>query len=184
MYQELDAKVSYIKGSPIRETEQMPRKVITNPIDDDWNARIRDMWWYHSNDKIPFGVSPRMFELRSKLLSFGGNEVCLRPFDSDLNDILSRGQLWYSDRTVMRKGLDSACHSNSANYWHEYKNTTVICTGYALSEDGMWRQHTWLVQLGEKENVICETTEARVLYYGFALTEEESMNFWERENVY
>ena len=37
-----------------------------------------------------------------------------------------------------------------------------IGTGYALSVDGLWRQHSW----GVARDLIIESTEARVKYFG------------------
>ncbi len=182
-HQELDAKVAYIKGQPIRKIEDLPYEVRVNKIDEEWDARIKDKWWYHTNNA--YGeADKRLYQLRDLLLSFAGSEACLQIFDPDIEKILTRSQFWGGDRVLLEKGEPSQCHRNSSQKWYENKDKYVICTGYALSDDGMWRQHTWLVQLGEKENAICETTEKRVLYYGFVLTESESMNFWERENVY
>ena len=38
----------------------------------------------------------------------------------------------------------------------------AIPTGYALSDDGLWRQHTW----GLLRNGVLETTEVRLRYFG------------------
>jgi hypothetical protein len=38
----------------------------------------------------------------------------------------------------------------------------VIATGYALSDDGLWRQHSWDVL----RDGILETTKARQKYFG------------------
>ena len=49
-----------------------------------------------------------------------------------------------------------------------------MMTGYALSADGIWRQHSWLVAFDNEDYpYIVETTEERISYYGFAMTYEE-----------
>ena len=59
---------------------------------------------------------------------------------------------------------------------------SVICyendaTGYALSADGMWRQHSWLIHRKPRSNRVVETTEPRILYFGFAMTLEHCEKF-------
>ena len=69
------------------------------------------------------------------------------------------------------KGAPNGCHKNSAKLWSEGKGKIV--TGYALSDDGLWRQHSW-VNAG---NQLIETTEPRVIYFGYTLDEDESKEF-------
>jgi len=68
----------------------------------------------------------------------------------------------------------NGCHENVAELWLE-KATGVsdIGIGYALSEDGLWRQHSWAVQ---KTDII-ETTEERVKYFGILLEGNEADSF-------
>ena len=49
----------------------------------------------------------------------------------------------------------------------------AIATGYALSDDGLWRQHTW----GILRDGILETTEARIEYFGLLLQGERADEF-------
>jgi hypothetical protein len=181
---ELDKNVAYQKGNPIRLPSEKPKEIPMNPsFDPDWERNIKDMWWYHKNNAEPVlakGIlfDKRLFELREKLLSFGGSEVCLPVTEDDLEEILNRGQLWYGDRIHMMKGRPNQCHRNSAYCWNANKEKAVLCTGYALSEDRMWRQHSWLVELRPRKNKIVETTVERVAYFGFAMTEEEANQFY------
>ena len=69
------------------------------------------------------------------------------------------------------QGSPSGCHQNSARLWSEGKGKTI--TGYALSDDGLWRQHSW-INAGDH---LIETTDPRVLYFGYSLTEVESEKF-------
>ena len=52
-------------------------------------------------------------------------------------------------------------------------------TGYALSDDGLWRSHSWVVT----DEVLYETTVARELYFGIELEEEEALWFWLQEGT-
>jgi hypothetical protein len=155
----------------------------TNPMDEEWCKRIQDCWWYHSNNKAPSYVDPNFFNLRNLLLSFGGQEACMPTgVDEDLPKMLERGQLWYGDRIDMLKGTPSRCHENSSLCWYANIDRVVLCTGYALSEDGMWREHSWCVDIRPRKNRIIETTVPRIAYFGFAMTKEEAFEFY-RQNT-
>ena len=114
----------------------------------------------------------RLFDLKERLLSFAGEAVCLPAYEPDLENILSYGQFWLGYNAERMLGEDCHCHSNSALLWEVNKDKTVICTGYALSADGMWRQHSWLIHRNPRSNRVVEITRPRVLYYGFAMTPE------------
>jgi hypothetical protein len=75
----------------------------------------------------------------------------------------------------MIEGEISNCHSNSARIWDSNRELCSICTGYALSKDGVWRQHSWLVLWDEA--TLIETTEERIVYFGFNLNSEEAEVF-------
>jgi len=77
----------------------------------------------------------------------------------------------------LRKGRPNRCHANAASLWLNNMDDTRICTGYALSKDGMWRQHSWLIHFKEKSNQIIETTTPRIGYYGFVLNTEQCIKF-------
>ena len=98
-------------------------------------------------------------------------------------DIIERGQLWYGDNAIMKRGLPSRCHYNSAKIWETDKEKYRVATGYALSPDGMWRQHSWVIEVGPKENRIIETTEFRVAYFGMVLTDEEAETLLRQEDI-
>ena len=146
-----------------------------------WQKDINGKWWAKENIEeykdTPIGTP--MIELHHKLLSFGGSETCLPVIEEDLEKILSRGQLWLGDKTKMMKGRASRCHSNSCELYEMNRDTheIAIVTGYALSKDGLWRQHSWLVQRNFRSINIIETTEKRVLYFGFVMTNEEAEEF-------
>lgn len=182
--QELDKRTAYILNTPIRQPSQMPTKIHTGEFDKEWENNIKDMWWYHKNNKIPvcaphIKFDERMFDLRKKLLSFAGSEVCMPVVDGDLDNILSRGQIWYGDRIQMRIGQQSRCHENSSRLWKNNKDRYVLCTGYALTPDGMWRSHSWLVEPRTRKSRIIETTVPRILYFGFAMSKEQAEEFIE-----
>jgi hypothetical protein len=107
--------------------------------------------------------------LKKNLLAIGGWGVCVPHIEPDLQKILKRGRRFPGKSKSMR-GERSRCHSNSAFCWAENEDKCSICTGYALSRDGMWRQHTWVYT---HNGVVVETTEKRVAYFGFVMDKKE-----------
>lgn len=152
--------------------------------DPGWKERLNKMSWWSVGytGKVEPGCEP-LLGLRDKLLSIGGCEVCLPDVEEDLDDILQYGQVWDNITTQYKKGRPCQCHANSADLWYNNRETcknghaVVLCTGYALSEDGVWRQHSWLIHVKPRANVIIETTEPRVAYFGFGMSYEQAMNF-------
>lgn len=164
--------------------EKVHREFTTEPIDEEWRARLKNNWWatnYCGNmDVIQSKLKQYdgLMELRNRLLAIGGEEVCLPVYEADLDKILEYGQLWTGKPRMMR-GENSACHYNSSSIWIDNKEDMLITTGYALSEDGMWRQHSWVIHLKPRSNQIIETTVPRIAYYGVALSYNLCEEFYE-----
>lgn len=149
--------------------------------DPTWQKDINSRWWAKQNieEYIDTPIDSRMIDLHHKLLSFGGSETCFPIIEEDLTQILERGQLWFGDKIKMMKGEPSQCHANACELYQNNKKTheIAIATGYALSADGLWRQHSWLVKRNVRSINIIETTAKRVLYFGFVMTECEAEEF-------
>ncbi len=158
-------------------------KFAWNPMDADWKERCSHMWWFGDNrvtnktDLQKF--DERLYTLRDRLLSFGGESACLPMIEEDLTDILEKGQFWFGSGAKRMKGADSQCHRNSCDLYESNKDNldVRICTGYALSDDGMWRQHSWLICHSPRSNQISESHEHRIGYYGFVSTPEQCDRF-------
>lgn len=116
---------------------------------------------------------PGLLPLKRKLLEIGGWSVCTIQGEQDLEKILARGRRFPGRSRTMR-GEPCRCHRNSALCWDENRDLCTICTGYALTRDGMWRQHSWIVT---NEGGVVETTVKRIQYFGFLLTHEECERF-------
>ena len=185
----LEQQIAYLSGDPITKPEQMSAPLVTKPIDAEWQSWIDEEWWARKNRLEDLDTSgfrhPEMLKdmisLRDLLLAFGGSEACMPGYDEDARRIIERGQLWYGDRIHAVRGKPSQCHRNAAYRWIANQEKTVLCTGYALSEDGMWRQHSWLVELRPRKNYIIETTVPRVAYFGFGMTTEEALEFFDHQ---
>lgn len=175
----IDDKAFFDKCLIYSESKNQHAKntVAWRPMSDEWKERCKNnSFWFQDTveeaKKMFPGMNERLFELKGRLLDFAGEAVCLPGYEEDLENILEYGQFWLGYNAERMKGEAFQCHQNSARIWQQNKEETVICTGYALSVDGMWRQHSWLIHRKARSNKIVETTRPRVLYYGFAMTPE------------
>lgn len=148
------------------------------PMDKEWKERIQKDFWWGRKDPEP-GIDPILYKLRDKLLSFGGESVCLTFGEEDAEEILTFGQFWHGYRAFREKGQDSHCHENSL-YLARHVEGYKLCTGYALSDDGMWRQHSWCIYKAPQTVRIVETTVPRVAYFGYVLGKTSAEEFEQR----
>jgi hypothetical protein len=84
----------------------------------------------------------------------------------------TRGWLWSSSARFVG-GEVSACHHNAVALWRS-GDACAIGSGYALSDDGRWREHTWGVA---EDGELLETTEARTAYFGVELRGQSAEQF-------
>jgi len=112
------------------------------------------------------GTQPELKHLKTILLRLGGEFLVAPPKpDQDVPLLLEQGFLT-SGPTTIRVMKSSSCHQNVASVWTKRRFGIVgIATGYALSGDGLWRQHSW----GILRDGVLETTEARLKYFGLVL---------------
>jgi hypothetical protein len=106
---------------------------------------------------------PEIKTLRDSLLRIGGCELVAPEWtDSQISELIQAGFVMdgYVTLTIMEP---CACHRNISLLWkNKRRKLTGIGTGYALSGDGLWRQHSW----GVTRRGIIETTERRSKYFG------------------
>jgi hypothetical protein len=152
----------------IREIAQAKRFKTKKP-DNDWRERLKEKGL--SDDTAH--PDPRAERLKALMLPLGGWAVGVDLLDNDLEKIISRGQVWSGRGALFMKGRPSDCHGNTAALYEANMDRVQICTGYALSDDGFWRQHSW----GFCNNKPVETTVARVAYFGVILTPDEAEQF-------
>lgn len=109
---------------------------------------------------------PELKHLKALLLGLGGDFLVAPPRpDQDVPRLLEQGFL-ISGPVTLRVMKSSSCHQNVASLWATRRFGIVgIATGYALSEDGLWRQHSW----GILRDGVLETTETRLKYFGIVL---------------
>jgi hypothetical protein len=104
----------------------------------------------------------------------GGVElVAPTGFDPDIPFLIASGfAMAGTARFRIMEG--SACHVNVARRWKAKNDGLVgVGTGYALSGDGLWRQHSW----GIRRDGILETTTRREKYFGVRLKAKEADSF-------
>ena len=119
-------------------------------------------------------MTPERFgPLESRLLGKGGKRVVNPGFEPDLDKIMERGQDWDGSAATTKKMRSRDCHANAARLRETRGHH--IATGYALSDDGLWRQHSWGIH-SRTGNPI-ETTTPRVKYHGAVLTPGEAADF-------
>ena len=117
---------------------------------------------------------PELEHLSALLLGLGGDFlVAPRQPDPDVPALLERGFLTFGP-VRMHLMNPSSCHQNIALVWRKREHGIVaIATGYALSEDGLWRQHSW----GILRDGLLETTEERSKYFGIVLQDGDADDF-------
>jgi len=97
------------------------------------------------------------------LLSNGG-ALAVPPRDPDplLGMLQEQGTVHSSLNVIYVGGNDSDCHRNVAALWRSGQ-AAFIGTGYALSDDELWREHSWA---WDHQGQLLETTMARSCYFG------------------
>lgn len=119
-------------------------------------------------------VPVQMLPLEEKLLALGGSRVVYSG-EPHLAELLARGQV-VEGAARRVPGRPCQCHMNAADLWDAHREHLAIATGYALSTDGLWRQHSWNLRTHPtpRQRRIIETTERRVRYFGFTLNAVEA----------
>lgn len=183
--EELDMACAYTKDSPIRLLSQTiaEKKIATTPMRHDWKKHLDSKWWGTGFKGEIDEACKLMIPLRDRLLSFGGEEACFVYANSDVEELMKRGQLWYGDRVVKMRGEPERCRESSIRFWYQNRkvdngNGIRYASGYALSDDGMWRQHFWCIQVNEKGNKILEVAEKRKLYFGILFNDVDCMRIY------
>ena len=109
---------------------------------------------------------PELKRLKALLLRLGGTALVAPPKpDQDLPMLLEQGFVT-SGPIKLKEMKSNSCHQNVASLWPKRRFGLVgIATGYALTNDGLWRQHSW----GVLRNGVLETTAKRLKYFGVVL---------------
>jgi hypothetical protein len=117
-------------------------------------------------NKIEFLTSQIYWsDIHTKFQKYLSNLVPSTHLVADIDDIasilLGTGKLRIvKDNVILNKMKKSNCHDNCAKLFKKGK-LKELHTGYALSDDGLWRQHSWGIS---SNNKIIETTIPRLIY--------------------
>jgi hypothetical protein len=109
---------------------------------------------------------PALRKLRDMLLAVDGLALVPPLRDPDLDAILVNGRVFDGASARVVPGEPSDCHRNVVLLWATRPEKRQVATGYALSPDGLWRCHSWVME-GKQ---VLEATEKRLLYFGVALS--------------
>lgn len=199
MYKTRSEKIKHLQELNAEEIKDLTKsyypeeraisEIQCTPMSEEWKENQKRCWWSThytgptndvsaAEDAMYTEAKKKYQPLVDKLLSIGGEQVCLPDYEEDFEKIMERGQIWTGKHSVkMMKGRPSQCHKNSCDLWVNNKDKSVIATGYALSDDGMWRQHSWLIHIKPSSVNVIETTVKREAYFGFTMTYDECVEF-------
>lgn len=123
-------------------------------------------------------AQPEFATLVERLLAIAGMHIVApRAPEPDIDILLARGQIW-AGKSRLIPGYPSRCHENAAYLYMRNAKRFCIVTGYALSNDGLWRQHSWIYDTAPLKRLrTVETTERRERYYGVVLDQAEAATF-------
>ena len=82
--------------------------------------------------------------LCARLAQFGGCGLCDENGGPYLREVIHRGQL-FTGKRVKAEGEPNKCHTNSSKLFLKSEGRLRLCTGFALTEEGWWVQHSWCV---------------------------------------
>lgn len=145
----------------------------TPPMDPDWKARLAE------RHEV---AAPQLQSFRRTMLErFGGGDVNIwMGRTEDVAPLLERGQLWIPSPQEIDylEGEPTHCHDNVCEFWKEQPDRYVLATGYGLSQDGLWRPHSWLMEpQNDGPARIVETTVGRLAYFGYVMDLPQSIDF-------
>ncbi|KAJ3038424.1 hypothetical protein HDV00_000612 [Rhizophlyctis rosea] len=166
-------------GKPIRlqNLHTIPRYETLEP-DEGWRSRWSARRINAGLDTLPPKHAPHYYwhlarrELERKLIDCGGWAAMV---DAEtIPFIVTEGFFLDGDDAVLEEGDPCSCHHNADRLAEENPDTVVAMTGYALSDNGMWRTHSWAVRKLENGEgfQIVETTAERLAYFGHILRPE------------
>ena len=124
-----------------------------------------------------FIVQRHLFELlRVRLLALGGARLVIPEApDPELPALTGEAALVFDGQdAVWRPGAPRECHRNTVALWQ--RREAEILTGYALSPDRAWVQHTWGLT---KAGSLIETTMPFEKYLGVCLSGDSALEFAE-----
>jgi len=181
-FRRLVRKAVPVRLSPLAVRHNISRREIeSGPVHPLGNS-AKKVRWHVGRDSAALAHNERLLqehiratpawgELGERLKLIGGMVVCAA-FEEDMKLILREARTWLPTpaEILLTRGEDCRCHQNALHLWETNRGLDV-CTGYALSKDGIWRSHSWCFD--RRRYRIMETTKKRVAYHGAVLPRKE-----------
>lgn len=144
----------------------------TDPPSEQWLANIKHSMNNFTADRhlqwLPQGEF--IMQLRDTLFKYGGSVLSYWPND-ETPEVLRKGVI-LDGAQFKRIGMSPRnCHDNAVQLGREVE--AKVWTGFALSQDGCWRSHSWC-ELGGQ---FIETTVPRVAYFGIKVPRKRWENW-------
>jgi hypothetical protein len=142
-----------------------------------WIASLSELASFPHTKNIK-RVRPDVRRLCSHLLGMGGDRVAV-PLNEDrgfCEALMNVGKVTSYKKLRTKNGEERECHKNSATLWLSNSTKYRIATGYGLSDDGVWRRHSWIMTV---DGNLIETTVRRDLYFGIVLDNRIAQSFAE-----
>ena len=155
-------------GSKIDSEGNLVR-VTLNALESDREQVLRE------RNQAAFASEPRLADLEKRLLDVGGLIAFLFLPENRVDKLLERGQTFPGHEAQLRRDQEVDCHRNAARLFCSTEGAVRIASGYALSDDDSWRQHSWGVEA--ETSCVIETTVPWLRYFGFVLDDPESLEF-------
>jgi hypothetical protein len=127
-----------------------------------YDERLREQ------DASHHGYAEAWREFADVLLAHGGTDVVPPPSPDILIGLLTQQGAVLRPSGVRNAQCASDCHANAVRIWRE-GHAVGIGTGYALSDDGLWREHSWGLA---EDGFIIETTADRTSYFGVEMRDD------------
>lgn len=122
---------------------------------------------------------PYLADLRSLLLSFGGQIVCDWN-EGDIDEmgvfaLIRFGTFWPIKRKKVMRGERNGCHTNAKIKVAKDPKRYARVLGFALCTDKMWHRHSWVFDFQEGITVDTIFAETTVKYFGHPYSPERKL---------
>lgn len=120
---------------PILTANQMPAPIHWNPMNEDWKMRLTKSQIYNTSSGFDTQTLDAMKKLHNKILTFGGDEVCMTEFDEDAPKILKRGRFFYGS-SYMRKARIASAITIPQDFGIKTKTGALLQRGMLFPKTG------------------------------------------------
>lgn len=121
-------------------------------------------WWNHIHSKFQSYIDEK----------FPGTHLVAMPCVDSVDTIMKSNKIFIPGDNIKLYPMERGdCHNNVRMMFLLNTNMKMkTYTGYGLSDDGLWRFHSWISD--ENDNIV-ETTDKRLIYIGYDNTTESEL---------